>query len=108
MTLAEDLSGFADRISRDLELDLVQDATTASRVGEFWLAFWKRQRLTLRATAFWNVLAAEKYDTVSIANHPVLASLGDAGLVFRVVEKRYRLADENPARIELALVETNP
>jgi hypothetical protein len=91
---------------KKLELDFIRHAGTASTVANFWLKHWSRQRWRIRGVAFWNALALEKFDVVDVPNHPVL--LAHAGVVFRVHKKIYRLADDNPARIELEGIEANP
>jgi hypothetical protein len=105
----EDLTipGFS-RIQRDLELDLIADEHTATVVASYWLGRWKRPRWIVDLVAWQNVLALEKADHVAIANHPVLEAHGGAALVFRIVDKHYLLADENPARIQLTAIEANP
>jgi hypothetical protein len=104
----QDTAYITSLIHQDLELDLIQDAVTATGIGRYWLTQWRRQRWAVEFTTWWNALALDKYDGVSIANHPVLANQGDTDLVFRVTGKRYLAGDDNPGRIALSLVEANP
>ncbi len=94
-----------DRVQRDLELPFIQAPATADALGAFWLAEWKRPRVLVEGTTFWNVMAWDNYDPVSVTDDPVLATW--SGLVFRVVGRRYLLNADNPGRIGLILREAN-
>ncbi|HEV8639652.1 MAG TPA: hypothetical protein VGV13_00960 [Methylomirabilota bacterium] len=107
---ARDLTqpGLPDPIETTLSFDFVQDAATADALAAFWLGRWKRQRWQVELVAWQNILSVEKGDHLAIDNHPVLAAHGGTALVFRIVAKRYLLADANPARIRLTAIEANP
>lgn len=105
VTTHEDLGqpGLAEPLPYDLELSFVRDARTANNLGDYWRDWWKRQRWTLELEGFWNLTATEKYDHLTIENHPLLAAHGGTRLVWRVVGKKQH-AD---GRIGLSLVEAN-
>jgi hypothetical protein len=42
--------------------DYIQNAATADALGAFWLAEWKRLRVLVEGTTFWNVMAWDNYD----------------------------------------------
>lgn len=107
VTIVEDLTqvGLTTRVPAALDLDLVQDPITASRLGSFWLDRWKRQYFEVDALAWWNALSLEKFDHVRIANHPVLSAYGGADLLFRIVGKSYLLGDAHNGRIRLHAIE---
>lgn len=93
-----------DRLTLDLVLDFVEDAATAGALGDYWLAWWKRQRFAVDAEAWWNVLAIEKIaDHLALDNEPVLTAHGDTGLYLRPTGKTY----PGEGRIVLSLIEAN-
>jgi len=103
----EDLTqpGLTMPIETTLELPWIQDEVTAARLGAFWLSRWKRPRLTVELVAWQELLAIEHGDHISFTNHPVLAVHGGATRPFAIYRKSYRLADENPARIQVTAIE---
>ena len=103
----EDLTqpGLTDRLPEDLDLDFVQDATTVASLGDYWLAWRKRQRFELEVGVWWNGLALEKIDHFRLANHPVLDAHGGSNLLFRIVGKTYPLRDPQTGRIRLRAIE---
>lgn len=104
----ESLSGFADRLKYDLEFDFIQDSTMITTIADVWLGWWKRQRLIVACVVPWVALSAEKYDVVQITGHPVLDDMAPSGR-FRIIGKSYLLGDaDNPGRIALRMIESNP
>jgi hypothetical protein len=104
----EDLGqpGLGRALPGTLELDLVQDAATASALGAFWLSQLKRPRWLVELVTFWNALGVETVDHFRLAGQPVLAAHGGEGLIFRVQAVSRLLGEENPGRIRVQGIET--
>jgi hypothetical protein len=75
---------------RDLALPWVRNAGTATLLANYWLSQWETPRMTCTLRGYWDALALEKADVVTV-DVPLVAAFGTVGFAIR--SKRYRLGE---------------
>ena len=71
-------------------LPWVRAASTATLLANYWLTQWETPRMTCTLRGYWDALALEKSDVVTV-DVPLVAAFGTVGFAIRA--KRYRLGE---------------